>query len=126
MSQSLSLLQKAQVNIDATELLLREGIYDIAASRSYYAMFYTAEALLYSIGMSFSSHSAVIAAYGKEFAKTNLIPPEYHRYLIESFESRQVADYGVESIMTATKILEFLDQANGFLREAYKYLQADI
>lgn len=126
MSQSLSLLQKAQVNIDATELLLREGIYDIAASRSYYAMFYTAEALLYSIGLSFSSHSAVIAAYGKEFAKTNLIPPEYHRYLIESFESRQVADYGVESIMTATKILEFLDQANGFLREAYKYLQADI
>ena len=69
MSQSLSLLQKAQVNIDATELLLREGIYDIAASRSYYAMFYTAEALLYSIGLSFSSHSAVIAAYGKEFAK---------------------------------------------------------
>jgi uncharacterized protein (UPF0332 family) len=105
---------------------LREGIYDIAASRSYYAMFYTAEALLYSIGLSYSRHSAVIAAYGKEFAKTDLIPPEYHRYLIEAYESRQVADYGVVSIMTETKILEYLDQANGFLREAHKYLGADI
>lgn len=125
MSQTHSLLEKAQVNIEATELLMREGIYDIAASRSYYAMFYTAEALLYSIGLSYSSHSAVIAAYGKEFAKTNLIQPEYHRYLIEAFESRQVADYGIESIMTETKILEFLDRANRFLREAHEYLGAN-
>jgi uncharacterized protein (UPF0332 family) len=35
-------------------------------------MFYCAEALLFSIGLSFSKHSAVISFFGKEFVKTKL------------------------------------------------------
>ena len=60
------LLQKAGESIDVAELLIHQGFYDISASRSYYAMFYIAEALLFSKGLAFSSHSAVIAAFGRE------------------------------------------------------------
>jgi uncharacterized protein (UPF0332 family) len=65
-----ALLHKATENHRAAALLLKNGYADIAASRVYHAMFYTAEALLLERGQVFSSHSAVIAAFGREFAKT--------------------------------------------------------
>jgi uncharacterized protein (UPF0332 family) len=40
------LLNKAESAIGAAETLLREGYLDFSAGRAYYAMFYTAEALL--------------------------------------------------------------------------------
>jgi uncharacterized protein (UPF0332 family) len=51
-------------------------------------MFYIAEAFLLGEGLTFSSHSAVIAAFGREFAKTKRLPVEYHRYLINAQEKR--------------------------------------
>jgi uncharacterized protein (UPF0332 family) len=45
-----------------------------AASRAYYAMFSAARALLLSQGLDFSSHSAVIAAFGQHFAKSGRVP----------------------------------------------------
>ncbi len=68
-------MQKAHENIAAAEVLLQENFPEIAASRAYYAMFYIAEILLFSKGLTFSSHSAVISAFGKEFAKTGLLIP---------------------------------------------------
>ena len=62
------LLERARLSQKAAANLLRDGFPGFAASRAYYSMFYVAQALLLSKDMSFSSHSAVIAAYGKEFA----------------------------------------------------------
>ena len=42
------LVQKAGENIEVAEMLLHQGYFDISASRAYYAMFYLAEALLFS------------------------------------------------------------------------------
>ena len=56
---------------------------DFAESRAYYAMFYIVEAFLEGEGMSFSKHSAVISAFGREFARTNRVPVEFHRFLID-------------------------------------------
>jgi len=67
------------------ELLERSnGFPDYAASRAYYAMFYIAEAFLDGEGMSFSSHAAVIGAFGREFARTGRVPAEFHRFLIDA------------------------------------------
>lgn len=47
------LLDKAGRAIHAAETLLREGDADFGAGRAYYAMFYTAEALLAEKGLRF-------------------------------------------------------------------------
>ncbi len=57
-----ALIEKAHASLEAAELLGQQGYYGFAASRAYYAMFYAAEALLLERNLSFSSHSAVIAA----------------------------------------------------------------
>jgi uncharacterized protein (UPF0332 family) len=64
------LLTKAHRTVQSARLLLSDGDYDGAVSRAYYAMFYVAEALLLSKHATFSKHSAVVSAFGKEFAKT--------------------------------------------------------
>ena len=63
------ILNKAQESLEDANLLLDEGYYDFAASRTYYAMYYTAEALLLARGLSFSSHAAVIANSGKNMRR---------------------------------------------------------
>ena len=50
-------------------------------------MFYLAKVSPLSKELTFSSHSAIIAAFGKEFAKTDLLDPKFHRYLIDAQES---------------------------------------
>lgn len=63
-------------------------------------MFYTAEALLLHLDQTYSSHAAVISAFGREFAKTGAIDPKYHRYLISAQDFRNIGDYGVEVHVT--------------------------
>ena len=61
------LLEEARESVRAAKLLLQSGHPGYAASRAYYAMFYAASAFLEGQGLRFSSHSAVIAAFGPTF-----------------------------------------------------------
>jgi uncharacterized protein (UPF0332 family) len=117
-----NLLDKAQENIKASELLLGKGFEEISASRAYYAMFYLAEALLLSRGMSFSSHAAVIAAFGKEFSKTGLLDPIFHLHLIKSQELRQSGDYGSISNVSAESASKMIAWASEFYSVTEKFL----
>lgn len=63
-------MEKGRRSLEAGRSLYSRGDYDFAASRAYYAMFYLVEALLSSLGLSFSKHSAVISAFGQHFVKT--------------------------------------------------------
>jgi uncharacterized protein (UPF0332 family) len=72
-------IQKARQFLKSAKLLKDVRGYDSSASRLYYAMFYCAEALLFSKGLTFSNHQAVISAFGQHFAKTNEMPVEMHR-----------------------------------------------
>jgi hypothetical protein len=56
-------------------------------------MFYAAEAMLLGEGLKYSKHSAVIAAFGQRFAKTNRVSSHLHRYLITGQDSRLLSDY---------------------------------
>jgi uncharacterized protein (UPF0332 family) len=117
-----SLLKRAQESIRGARVLLKEDLPGQAASRAYYAMFYVAQALLFERGLTFSKHSAVIARFGQEFAKTKKLDPIYHRYRRDGFETRQIADYGVTEDITRKQASNLIQQANKFLREAKVYL----
>ncbi len=116
------LLDKSRESIGAAELLLRDGYTDFSASRAYYAMFYCVEALLLSREMSFSKHSAVIAAFGKHFVKTGLFPPLIHRHLLDAFDLRNMGDYGTLHAINPEKASELLVWARDFYTEAEAFL----
>ena len=99
-SEESEILDIASQNLQAAELLIQQGFYGISASRGYYALFYIAEALLLRRGLHFSKHSAVIAAYGKEFAKTGDLDPRFQGYLVKAQEVRQTSDYDHTTTVT--------------------------
>jgi uncharacterized protein (UPF0332 family) len=109
--------------------LNRQGCYTSTviwhqeASRLYYAMFYCAEALLLTKGLSFSKHGSAIAAYGQHFVKTGEMPAETHRWLRDALDKRQLADYEVRPILSDDDIEEMEAQAVQFLDAAREYLK---
>ncbi len=110
-----ALLHKAQQSLQAAQLLADQAFYDFAVSRAYYAMFYVAEALLLGETLAFSKHSAVIAAFGEQFAKTGRVPPEFHRYLIQAQDNRNLGDYDIRSGLSRTDAAEQIEHARQFI-----------
>ena len=53
-------LERADTNLQVARELLAKEYYDVSASRSYYAAFYAAGALLLNEGIDMSKHSGVI------------------------------------------------------------------
>lgn len=81
------LLEKAQRALHAAEILIRGGDSEFAAGRAYYAMFHTAQALLREKDVRCRKHGSVHAAFGQHFAKTNVLDPKFHRWLLAAFKS---------------------------------------
>ena len=65
-----SLLEKSMRAIQAAESLLINGFPDFSTGRAYYAMFYSAEALLNERDLRFSKHGGVHGAFGEYFVKS--------------------------------------------------------
>jgi uncharacterized protein (UPF0332 family) len=116
------LLVRAADAIEAADILLTNDKADFAAGRAYYAMFYTAEALLNEKGFKFGKHGNVIAAYGQHFSKTKELDPKFHRWLLTSFDQRQIGDYAIEPDTEKSVVIQMIFQAQEFLKAAKKYL----
>lgn len=115
------LLEKSAQSRDAALLLLKDDYVDFAASRAYYAMFYAIEALLLSRDFSFSKHSAVISAFGKEFIKTGLLEARFHRCVMDAFDVRNAGDYGSMHAVSEEKARQIIMES-GELLEAVQRL----
>jgi uncharacterized protein (UPF0332 family) len=122
--QTRKLLVKAERAIGAADTLLRAGDADFAAGRTYYAMFYVAEALLHEMGLRFRKHGRVHGAFGKHFAATGRLDPKFHRWLLDAFDTRLQADYGVEVTTTAEDAATMITQARELLEAARRYLES--
>ena len=75
-SEIASNLERAETNLKAARDLLDKGYYDIAASRAYYAAFYSASALLLKENLDTGKHSGVIALVHRDFVKTGKLDKE--------------------------------------------------
>ena len=108
-----NLMLKAQQSLEASRLLLEGGYPDFAVARAYYTMFY----------LGFSKHSAVISAFGREFAKTDLIPRKYHQYLKQAQDLRNLADYGEVNIVEIEQAKLQIEKAEEFFNFTNDYLK---
>jgi len=116
------LIEEARDSLAAARTLLMTGYPGYAASRAYYAMFYVAQAFLETAEMAFSKHTAVIGAFGREFAHTGKVPAEFHRFLLDAFDARLKGDYGPrgsispgEAEVQVARAQRFLEVAEGAL-----------
>ena len=63
-----------------------------------------------------------MAAYGKEFAKTQILDPKFHRRIIIAERRRETGHYGEESSVTNEEARESFEWAEEFMQAVKEYL----
>jgi len=118
-----SLIERAKKYLKSAEMLLEEGDYESSVSRTYYAMFYSAQAMLLTKNLSFSSHKGVISAFGEHFVKTDIFPKEMGRELNRTFEKRQMGDYEYTFVISKEEAEEIIANGSKFIEKIVQYLK---
>ena len=126
MSQIQALIEKARRYLRSVQLLIRDGDYDSAVSRSYFAMFYSAQAALLKKKMTFTSHKAVISAFGRYFVKTGVFEKRLGRDLNIIFDERQLSDYESNSSISEDNARHAFESARGFVDQVADWLKSDL
>ena len=112
----LTLIKKAEESLIVAEELHQGGHYDFAVGRSYYAMFYMAEAALLEKGKAYSSHRAIHNGFFNEFIETSLLDKNQHQSFVRGFELRQAGDYGGFAAVTKEQSKDILQRARNFIK----------
>ena len=123
MKEIKSLVERAEKYLRSAEILLKEGDYESSVSRTYYAMFYCAQAVLLTKNLSFSSHKGVISAFGEHFVKTGIFQKEMGRELNRAFEKRQLGDYEYTFVMSQTEAEDMLKSGRKFVDKIVQHLK---
>ncbi len=108
-------LRSAQYNLDG-------GFCGVAVNRAYYAFFYGATALLLTLDIARSKHSAVLAAFRQHFVKRGIFSIEDSRAYGEAFELRNVTDYEMLGQADESQAHVVLERARDFVERCKAYL----
>jgi uncharacterized protein (UPF0332 family) len=104
---------------------LAEEFYGTAVNRAYYAVFYAANALLVTQGLSRSKHSGVVAAFRQHFVKPGLIEAEYGRIYGQLMDDRHGGDYDLETTIELEQAAADVEHAQQFVARVGQYLQQE-
>lgn len=116
-------LARADAALTSARLLTDAGQYADAVSRSYYAMFHAACALLASIGRTARTHDGLRALIAEHFIRPGVLAHEHGRALSRMAGDRGDADYNVAAVFSAQDAREDLAQAERFVAAARDILQ---
>ncbi len=125
MKEVISLMARAKKYLSSSKVLLDEKDYESSVSRTYYAMFYSVEALLLTKDLSFSSHKAVISAFGEHFVKTDIFPRDMGRELNRAFGKRQLGDYEYTFVISEDEAEELLENGKEFVEKINEHLESN-
>ena len=100
--------------------------YESAANRSYYAMFHSVRAILALEGIDFKSHMQVIGYFRKQYIKSGEFGVECSDYLGEAFSIRGKSDYEDYYVISKKEVLQQIENAEKFYKEAYEYIKSRI
>lgn len=116
-------LRRADLALREAAMLLEQGFLAASISRSYYAIFYAARAVLVTKEVSPKTHGGVLQKFGELFVKPGLLPSEMTSAMGAVMELREQADYEPESsAINRTSGREALDAARRFVDHASRFL----
>ena len=123
MTEIKSLMKRAEKYLKSARILYKAGDYESSISRTYYAMFYSVQALLLTKNLSFSSHKGVISAFGEYFIKNGIFSKEMGKIFNKAFEKRQLGDYEYTFVISKEEAEELLNNGEDFVAKIHQYLQ---
>lgn len=122
MDEKRILIENAHEKLEAAKNLFENGFYNDSVSRSYYAMFFAAKALLFEKNIHPKTHRGLISQFGLEFVKKNEFKKELFDLLARAQEDREEADYGLFSNIDQNEAKIIIEGAESFLTECESIL----
>ena len=116
-------IEKARKCIQAAEALIKIDAYADAASRSYYSIFHTIQAVLTTVGFSSKKHSGSISDFRRCFVKTGVFPPLYSDIVGDAFTVRNRSDYDIHYVVVRAEVVKQLENAKTFLAAVEDYIK---
>jgi uncharacterized protein (UPF0332 family) len=118
-------MQLAQEMFREGEMSEANGFPRGAADGAYLAMEHPARAMLLTRGLRLRKHQAVISEFGRLFARSGAVDAKFHRYLIDDFVFRNLAEYDPipEPPLTLGRTTRILEHAAEFIAMAEKFLE---
>ena len=90
------MMDKAKDSLAVAKQLHNQNHYNDAASKAYYAVFHSLQAILLTKGLTFSRHSAVLSTFNKEFIYSGVFAKNFYDKIVRLFKDRQIGDYEYE------------------------------
>lgn len=101
--------------LNAARALITAGFFADSVTRSYYAAFHYALALLLSHGFEPKTHKGVVSLLGQEFVMAKRLDPQVSRLLSRLQIERHQADYTSSFVVTQAMAAEDLSDAETFI-----------
>ena len=120
-------MERARATLnDARNLFSQDSTPASVVNRAYYSMFYSALALLATVGQQTSKHQGVLALFDQYFIKPKILPVEMGKFLHKAFDMRQTGDYEEETELTRQDAQKSLEFAEKFIHSAEEKLLQDM
>lgn len=123
MNRIQTLLNLAQEEVSAAEILLKNSLYRGCISRSYYALYHTVQALLVTQNINPRTHRGLLQQFGQNLIKTGELSQELSRILSDTFDLRHLSDYDETITITQKQAETTLENTKMFITEALKWLE---
>ena len=85
--------KRAEETLREAETLVKDGFYNAAVNRLYYACYYAVIALLAKHRITANTHAGVKQTLGSRFVVTGKLPAKYGRFYSQLFNDRITGDY---------------------------------
>ena len=113
-------LAESHEKLDSAKILLDNKKYKDSVSRSYYAMFTAARALLATKGLDSVKHSGIVSLFNQYFVKEKVVDSVCGRILAEAKDIREESDYGDFVIVSQEEAQSQIKNAELFVSEVKK------
>ncbi|OYD16584.1 hypothetical protein CH333_03105 [candidate division WOR-3 bacterium JGI_Cruoil_03_44_89] len=115
-------LEDSKEKLESARILIRNKKYKDSVSRSYYAMFSAARALLATQGLNSIKHSGIISLFNHHFVKEKIVDLSCGKVLASAKDAREESDYGDFIIVTCEEAESQIKDAHFFIEEIEKAL----
>lgn len=116
-------LNDSQEKLESAKILLENKKYKDAISRSYYAMFAAARALLATKSLDSAKHSGIISLFNQHFVKEGIVNKSFGKILAEAKDIREESDYGDFVIVSREEAETQIKNAELFIADARKIIE---
>jgi uncharacterized protein (UPF0332 family) len=116
-------IRRADKALLAAKLLIEKNLLEDSVSRAYYAMFYAAQAILYTKGLKAKSHAGVKSLFGEHIVKRGIISEELGKAFSRAFDLRQKSNYEIQIQLEVKDVEKLIKEAGEFINKIKEILK---